>query len=96
MTTSVQELGHPAARRLSMVRVGAATALSAMIFLLLCWIGAAIGVGPASHMAIQLISGFPVASAAALATGLCWSLVGGFLAGAIFAGVYNLLAIVER
>ena len=96
MTISAQEYGVPVSGRLSTVRVGAATSLTAVILLLLCWISAAISPGPASHMYIALFSEFPATSGTALVVGLCWSLVGGFITGAIFAGVYNLLAVIER
>ena len=96
MTTSVQEYGRQVPRRLSLLRVGAATSLTAVVFMLLCWVGAAVGFGPASHMYIALFSDFAVTSAAALVAGLCWSLVGGFVAGAAFAAIYNLLGAIER
>ena len=96
MATSTQEIGFSSTRRLGIIRVGLATALAATLFLLLCWIGARIGLGPATHMYIQLFSAEDVTSGLALIVGLCWSLAGGFVAGALFAWIYNLLAPLER
>lgn len=96
MATSAQQIDIGRAPRLNTFRVALTTALAATIFLLLCWTGARIGFGPATHMYMQLFSGAEPASALALIVGLCWSLVGGLIAGALFAFIYNLLAPLER
>jgi len=96
MATSAQQIDVDRASRLNSFRVALTTALAATIFLLLCWIGASIGFGPATHMYIQLFSGAEPASGLALIVGLCWSLVGGLVAGGLFAFIYNLLAPLER
>lgn len=92
MATSAQGIRRETISRLPVIRVGLASAIAAFAFLLLCWIGALIGLGPVSHMYIQLFSGLAVTSGTALLVGLCYSLVGGFVAGALFAWIYNLLA----
>lgn len=92
MATATQEFSFTAAPRLGVARVALTTAFAATAFLLLCWIGAALGLGPATHMYIQLFSAAAVTSGVALLLGLCWSLVGGLVAGALFAWIYNLLA----
>ena len=92
MATTTQEARLSSAPRLGVARVALTSALAATVFLLLCWIGARLGLGPATHMYIQLFSAADVASGLALIVGLCWSLVGGGVAGALFAWIYNLLA----
>lgn len=96
MATSAHPIDVDRAPRLNTFRVALTTALAATIFLLLCWIGARIGFGPATHMYIQLFSGAAPTSGLALIVGLCWSLVGGLVAGGLFAFIYNLLAPLER
>lgn len=95
MATRTQDVSYSCAPRLGVARVALTTAFAATAFLLLCWIGAAVGLGPATHMYIQLFSAAAVTSGAALLIGLCWSLVGGALAGALFAWIYNLLAALD-
>ena len=96
MATSAQQLEYAPTRRLNLLRVTIATSLAATAFLLLCWIGARIGFGPATHMYIGLFSDAGVTSAAALLVGLCWSFGGGAIAGFLYAFIYNLLAPLER
>ena len=96
MATATQEVRLSSAPRLGVARVALTTALAATAFLLLCWIGARLGLGPATHMYIQLFSPADVTSGLALIVGLCWSLVGGLVIGALYALIYNLLAPLER
>ena len=96
MATTTQEIGFSSARRLGVLRVGSAAALTAGLFILLCWIGARIGIGPLTHMYIQLFTGENVSSGLALIIGLCWSLAGGFVVGGLFAWIYNLLAPIDQ
>lgn len=95
MATSVREIGGTSAPRVGVARVAVSTALAATAFLLLCWIGARLSLGPTTHMYIQLFSPADVSSGLALLVGLCWSLAGGLVAGALFAWIYNLLAALE-
>lgn len=92
MATATQEIDVACAPRLSVARVALTTAFAATAFILLCWIGARLGLGPATHMYIQLFSAEAVTSGLVLLVGLCWSLVGGAVAGALYAFIYNLLA----
>lgn len=92
MVTSTQDVIYSSASRLGVARVALTTAFAALAFMLLCWIGARLGLGPATHMYIQLFSAEAVTSVSALLLGLCWSLGGGLIAGALFAAIYNLLA----
>lgn len=96
MATTTQEIGYTSARRLGVLRIGSAAALTAALFLLLCWVGARIGIGPLTHMYIQLFTEENVSSGLALIIGLCWSLGGGFIVGVLFAWIYNLLAPLDQ
>ena len=95
MATATREVRLSSAPRLGVARVALTTGLAASAFLLLCWIGARLGLGPVTHMYVQLFSPADVSSALALIVGLCWSLVGGLVAGGLFAWIYNLLAALD-
>lgn len=95
MAATAEKLDRSSAR-LNVLRVAVATSIAATLFLLLCWIGARIGLGPASHMYVNLFTNADVASITALVVGLCWSLFGGALIGALYALIYNALASLER
>ena len=70
-------------------------ALSATIFFFLCWVGAFLPFGPATHMYIQLFTSADVNSGSALLQGLCWSLVFGLVGGAVIALSYKLVALTD-
>lgn len=91
MATSTQQVSFVADNRLGVVRVALTTALAGSAFVLLCWIGARLGLGPVTHMYLQLFSAAEVTSVLALLVSLCWSLAGGLIAGGLFAFIYNLL-----
>lgn len=92
MATSARQAGYGTSRRLNVSRVALTTAFTAVVFITLCWIGARIGIGPLTHMYVQLFSPAEISSALSLLIGLCWSLVGGLIGGGLFAWIYNLLA----
>ncbi len=96
MATSAQQIERVSGRRLNVFRVTVATSLSAVAFVVLCWIGARIGFGPADHMFVSMFSDAEVTSVAALLAGLCWSFLAGAVIGAVFASIYNALAGFER
>jgi hypothetical protein len=96
MATSAQDFAGQKAPHLPVIRAGFAAAAAAFVFLLLCWIGAILGIGPASHMVVRMFSGLDAISVSALLVGLCWALVGGFVAGALFAVMFNSLAFLDR
>lgn len=77
-------------------RFAATGAIASAIFFVLCWAGAMLPIGPASHMYVQLFTQAAIPSAAALAEGLCWAIVLGAIAGALIAGVYRLLTPIGR
>ena len=91
MATTPQ-LAVSTAARLGVARVAFAAALSAMALLLLCWIAAALGFGPFRHMVLETFSASAATSFTTLILGLCTAFVGGGIAGALFAWIYNLLA----
>lgn len=92
MATTIPTASFSNVPRLGVARVAFTTALVAMAFLLLCWIAARLGLGPSSHMALQLFTADAGRSGVALLVGLCSALIGGGVAGALFAWIYNLLA----
>lgn len=71
-------------------------ALAAGVFYGLCWLGAFLPIGPATHMYLKLFTGADINSGLALAQGLCWSFAFGLIAGALIAFIYNLLAPLDR
>ena len=77
------------------VRFALTGALAATIFFFLCWVGAFLPFGPATHMYLQLFTSADVNSGLALWQGLCWSLAFGLIAGAVIALSYKLVAAVD-
>lgn len=82
--------------KLSIVRVAIAAAATTVAFYFVCWVGALLPIGPATHMYLRLFTDAEVASTTALVVGLCWSLGFGLIAGAMFALFYNLFASLDR
>lgn len=83
-------------RKLGLARMAIASAATTVTFYLICWIGAFLPIGPATHMYLQLFTNAEVASATPLAVGLCWSLAFGLIVGALFTVFYNLLVSLDR
>ena len=83
-------------RRASVLRLAATGALAAGVFYVVCWLGAFLPLGPATHMYLKLFTDADVNSSLALIQGLGWSLVFGLIAGALIATMYNLLAPLDR
>lgn len=82
--TTVPTLSH-----LSVRRCAATGAIVLGVLFTLCWMGGAVGLLSASHMFVALFTTAPVASLAAGAFGLLWSLVFGAFTGALVALAYN-------
>jgi len=82
--------------RLGVARLALTGALAMSIFYAFCWIGARLGLGPATHMYLQLFTNAELSSVTALIIGVCWSIGGGLIAGALIALVYNALAFLDR
>lgn len=78
--------------KLGVVRVAVAGAITAAVFFALCWLGAFLPIGPASHMYLNLFTSEPGASVTTLFQGICWSIAFGLIAGGLFALVYNALS----
>lgn len=95
MATTAQPIERASYRRLNVLRVAAATSLTAMTFLVLCWIGARVSFGPLTHMYVSMFSDAGVTSGTALFVGICWSFLGGAIMGAVYALIYNALAPLE-
>lgn len=81
--------------RVDVVRFALTGALSATIFFFLCWVGAFLPFGPATHMYVQLFTSADINSGLALWQGLCWSLAFGLIAGVVIALSYKLVAAVD-
>jgi len=84
------------AGKASVRRLALTGALSAGLFYLICWLGAFLPLGPATHMYIKLFTGAEINSTLALVQGMGWSLVFGLIAGTLIATFYNLLAPLDR
>lgn len=82
--------------KLGIVRVAIAAAATTFAFYFVCWLGALLPIGPATHMYLRLFTDAELASTSALVIGLCWSLGFGLIAGGLFAVFYNLFASLER
>lgn len=72
-----------------LIAIGAA---SAVVLYALCWIAAAAGLSAASHLYLALFTTAPLASIAALAQGVCLSMIFGGVTGALIALFENLFA----
>ena len=83
-------------RRIGVARVAVAGAISATAFFILCWVGALLPIGPASHMYLSLFTTGQTSSLVGLFQGICWSLAFGLIAGGLFALSYNALSGLER
>lgn len=93
MATLVKE-SRVVSGKAGILRFALTGAFAATVFFLLCWLGAALGIGP-THMYVALFTDAEVSSGLALIEGGCWSLVFGLIAGALIAFFYNLLAPVD-
>lgn len=83
-------------RKIGVTRVAVAGAISATAFFILCWVGALLPIGPASHMYLSLFTSEQTPSIVSLFQGICWSLAFGLIAGGLFALSYNALSGLER
>ena len=93
-TTTVENI-HIRAKA-NVLRLALTGALAAGAFYVICWLGAFLPLGPATHMYIELFTKAPVNSSAALGQGLGWSIAFGLIAGGLIAFAYNLLAPLDR
>ena len=95
MATTTNE-NDDSGRRANVLRFALTGALAAAIFYAICWLGAFLPIGPATHMYLKLFTSADINSGLSLVQGLCWSLAFGLIAGALIASIYNLLAPLDR
>lgn len=81
---------------LGVLRLALTGALAAGIFYILCWVGAQLPIGPATHMYLRLFTNADLTSGTALFEGVCWSLSFGLIAGTLIAVIYNAFAFLDR
>lgn len=91
MATMIDEIVSADVRKLSVARVSLTGLLASGIFYVLCWLGAFLPVGVATHMYLQLFTDADIGSVEALVEGSVWALVFGSLMGALIALIYNAL-----
>ena len=84
------------ASRAGVLRLALTGGIAATVFYILCWIGARLPVGTATHMYLQLFTDEDLSSTASLIEGTCWSLAFGLIAGALLALAYNATAGMDR
>lgn len=77
--------------RLSVIRLAVIGAIVSSLFFLLCWVAALVPIGSGPHRYLRLFTNADISSGAALAQGLCWSIVFGALVGGLIALVSNML-----
>ncbi len=94
MATTTNENGSGG--RANVLRFALTGALAAAVFYAICWLGAFLPIGPATHMYLKLFTSADINSGLALVQGLCWSFGFGLIAGALIASIYNLLAPLDR
>ena len=86
----------PVAPRTALIQAALTGAIASTLFFLLCWMGAFLPLGPATHMYIQLFTDADVNSGAALLQGLVWSVIFGLIAGALLVLSARLVASLDR
>jgi hypothetical protein len=96
MATLADESANLHSHNLGVLRIALTGALGAAIFYGLCWIGAQLPIGPATHMYLRLFTNAELSSGSALIEGVCWSIAFGLIAGALIAVIYNALAFLDR
>ena len=95
MATTTVEVNDTRAK-VNVLRLALTGALAAGVFYAVCWLGAFLPLGPATHMYIKLFTNAEINSSVALVQGLCWSIAFGLIAGSLIAFFYNLLAPLDR
>lgn len=84
-----------ASNKVGLLRFALTGALSAGAFAILCWLGARLGIGPITHMYLQLFTNGEIVSFLALIVAVCWSFLAGLVVGGLIALFYNLLAPID-
>ena len=96
MANVTKEIVYAHSHKLGVLRLAVTGALAASLFFVLCWVGAQLPIGPATHMYLNLFTKAELSSGLALAEGVCWSIAFGLIAGAMIALIYNALAFIDR
>ena len=96
MATIANDAAISHSHKLGVLRFALTGALAAAVFFVLCWVGALLPIGPATHMYLQLFTKAELSSGIALFAGVCWSISFGLIAGALIAVIYNALAFLDR
>ena len=96
MATLANDSAYSHSHRLGVLRLALTGALAAAIFYALCWVGAQLPIGPATHMYLRLFTNAELSSGLALVEGVCWSIGFGLIAGALIAVIYHALAFLDR
>ena len=76
--------------RIDVVRCTVAVAVTMALLFALCWLGAFLSIGPATHMFVALFTTAAPISMFVPVAGVCSALFFGGLAGAIFALTFNI------
>ena len=95
-TVSPDDFRKTAPARIGVLRLALTGGLASTVFFVLCWAGAFLPIGPATHMYLQLFTGADISTVAALFQGVCWSAAFGLVAGTLVAVIYNALAPLDR
>lgn len=96
MATHANATAPTHSHRLGVLRLSLTGALAAGIFYVLCWSGARLEFGAATHRYLSLFTDAEISSGGALVEGVCWSIAFGLIAGALVALIYNALAFLDR
>lgn len=96
MATIVNETALSHSHHLGVLRFALTGALAAGIFYVLCWSGARLEFGAATHRYLSLFTNAEISSGTALVEGVCWSIAFGLVAGALIALIYNALAFLDQ
>lgn len=96
MATATDDIATVTVRRIGMQRLAVTGALAAGTFYVLCWIGAQLPIGPATHAYLTLFTNAEITTVRALVEGLIWSVAFGLIAGGLIAAIYNALAFLDR
>ena len=95
-TTTSDDSRQEGGKRIGVLRLALTGGLASMAFFVLCWAGAFLPIGPATHLYLQLFTGADISTARALIEGACWAAAFGLAAGALVASIYNALGRLDR
>jgi hypothetical protein len=88
-TASSSALAESHIHILSVTRLALAGGATAAAVFVLCWLGTLVPFSSPTHAYVTLFTNADIGSGLALAEGTSWSLLFGFIVGAMFAAIYN-------